>query len=267
MSYTSNLGMGTFIPLDSFIHRLDPRVKIVSIVALIAFIFIADSLFRLLPYLIFVLFAFYLSKLPFRVLVKGLKPILFLLSFAFLFQVFFTPGEILLKIGFLSVTKEGLTLAMVITLRLILLIFLTNLLTFTTSPVSITDGVEDLLSFFKFLKVPSHEIAMTMSISLRFIPTLFEEAERIMKAQMARGAEFGTGKFFERVRGYIPLVIPLFIGVFRKAEELAIAMESRCYRGGEGRTRIKRLKLESRDYLAITVILIFLSFNIVWKWN
>lgn len=265
MSYIPNLGMGTFIPLDSLIHRLDPRVKIASVIAIIAFIFIADTFYELLPYLVFVLFSFYLSKLPLKVLIKGLKPILFLLSFAFLFQILFTPGETLLSIGFLSITKEGLTLAMIIALRLILLVFLTNLLTFTTSPVSITDGVEELLSFFKFLKVPSHEIAMTMSISLRFIPTLFEEAERIMKAQMARGAEFGTGKFLERIKGYIPLVIPLFIGVFRKAEELAIAMESRCYRGGEGRTRLKKLKLARRDYLAIIVISLFLTFNTVWR--
>jgi len=209
---------------------------------------------------------FYLSKIPIKAVLKGLKPILFLLLFAFLFQIFFTPGTVWFKIGFLAVTKEGVNMALLIGLRLVLLVFLTNLLTFTTSPVSITDGMEELLKFFKFLKVPSHEIAMTMSISLRFIPTLFEEAERIMKAQMARGAEFGTGRFLERIRSYIPLVIPLFIGVFRKAEELAIAMESRCYKGGEGRTRLKKLKLEARDYIAMVIVILFLVANVMWGW-
>ncbi|MCX8128102.1 MAG: cobalt ECF transporter T component CbiQ [Synergistetes bacterium] len=266
MSYLPNWGIGTFIPLDSLIHRLDPRVKIVSVVILIIFLFTANSLPELIPYLALSLLLFYLSKISFKALIKSLKPILFLLIFALIFQVFFTPGEVLLKISFLSITKEGLNLALVIGLRLILLVLLTNLLTFTTSPVSITDGIEDLLKILKFFRIPSHEIAMTMSISLRFIPTLFEEAERIMKAQMARGAEFGTGKFFERIKGYVPLVIPLFIGVFRKAEELAIAMESRCYRGGEGRTRIKKLHLAARDYVAIIFIFIFLFLNITIKW-
>jgi len=258
--------VGTFIPVDSPIHRLDPRVKIVSVLILLVLLFLTNSIVKFIPYIFLTAFLFYLSRLPLKVLIKGIKPVLFLLSFAFVFQIFFTPGEIIFKLSFISVTKEGLNLATVITLRLLLLVFLTNLLTFTTSPVAVTDGIEELLKYFKFLRVPSHEIAMTMSISLRFIPTLFEEADRIMKAQMARGAEFGTGKFLQRIRSYIPLVVPLFVGVFRKAEELAIAMESRCYRGGEGRTRMKSLKLRFEDYFAGIIVLAFALLNIAWGW-
>lgn len=265
VSYLDGFGLGTFVPIDSPIHRLDPRVKIVSVVILLVFIFVAGSIERLMPYILFTLFLFYLSRIPFKLFLKGIKPVLFLLAFAFFFQIFFTPGEVLFKLGFLSITKEGLKLATLIAVRLLLLVFLTNLLTFTTSPVAITDGIEELLKPFKFLGIPSHEIAMTMSISLRFIPTLFEEAERIMKAQMARGAEFGSGGFFQRIRSYIPLVVPLFIGVFRKAEELAIAMESRCYRGGEGRTRMKSLRFGSGDYIASAVVSAFILFTLFWK--
>ncbi len=267
MSYLANLKIGAFIPADSPIHRLDPRFKIVSTLILLTFLFLVGSPYRLIPYLIFTIALFYLSKISLYMLLRGIKPILFLLVFAFIFQIFFTPGKVLIKLGFLSITEEGLRSGTLISFRLLLLVFLTNLLTFTTSPVEITDGIEELLKFLRFAKVPSHEIAMTMSIALRFIPTLFEEADRIMKAQMARGAEFGVGGFVKRIKSYIPLVIPLFVGVFRKAEELAVAMETRCYRGGVGRTKMKKLKLKRLDYVGIVVLALFLLANSVWEWG
>ena len=238
-----------------------------STLVLLTFLFLVSSPYKLIPYLIFTIMLFYLSKISFYTILRGIKPVFFLLAFAFIFQIFFTPGEVLVRLGFLSITKEGLNSGILISFRLLLLVFLTNLLTFTTSPVEITDGIEDLLKFLRFAKVPSHEIAMTMSIALRFIPTLFEEADRIMKAQMARGAEFGVGGFTKRIKSYIPLVIPLFVGVFRKAEELAIAMETRCYRGDVGRTKMKKLKLKRLDYAGILILLLFLLISSLWGWR
>jgi energy-coupling factor transport system permease protein len=228
-----------------------------------------------IPYLIMTVFlsvAIYLSKINLRLIFKGLRPILILLVFTTMLNIFYTQGgTVLLNIGFVTVTTHGIYMAFFIILRLILLISVSFvMLTYTTSPIMLTDGLESLLGPFKKLKFPAHELAMMMTIALRFIPTLMEETDRIMSAQKSRGADFETGSILKRAKALIPVLIPLFIGAFRRAEELAIAMECRCYRGGQGRTRLRVLVLDKKDYavtiltLAVFAISIVMSYTIVW---
>ncbi|MGI1689807.1 energy-coupling factor transporter transmembrane component T family protein [Thermoanaerobacter uzonensis] len=265
-----NITIGQYIPGDSAVHKLDPRIKII-----ITFIFIVAIFFinKLSGYLFAVLYLYVIiaiSKIPFSYILKGLRPVIIILLLTVSLNMFFTPGgTILYTLGPLKITTNGLRLAVFMGLRLIFLIIGTSLLTLTTSPISLTDGIEHILKPFSRIGVPAHELAMMMTIALRFIPTLIEEAEKIMKAQMARGADFESGNIVKRAKGLVPLLVPLFISAFRRADELAVAMESRCYRGGQNRTRMKQLKIQPRDYqaLAVTLIMVLLIvWNRVWTW-
>ncbi|HSV32166.1 MAG TPA: energy-coupling factor transporter transmembrane component T [Atribacteraceae bacterium] len=251
--------VGQYIPLDSLIHRLDPRVKILFSGVMIVDLFIVQhwSAFLLLGGLILAFAA--IAKIPAAYLMKSLKPILFLLMFTLILHLFFTPGETLWEYGIIRISRDGLFRGLFIMIRLCLLILSTALLTLTTSPVELTDGMEYLLSPLKRWRFPAHELAMMMTIAIRFIPTLLEEADRIMKAQMARGMDFESGNLLKRARNLIPLLVPLFINAFKRADELAIAMESRCYRGGEGRSRLRALVLLRHDYLFMAFSFSFIA--------
>jgi len=250
-----DITLGQFYPANSVIHRLDPRTKIVLAMVLIVGLFVANSFYSYLACTLFIALAVVLSKVPVSFIFKGLKPLLFIMIFTALINIFLTDGRTLFKIWFIRATYEGVVTAFVMVLRLFLLVTSTSVLTLTTSPIMLTDGIEHLLKPLRVIKVPSHEIAMMMTIALRFIPTLLEETDKIIKAQSARGADFTTGNLLQRAKAMIPILIPLFISSFKRADELATAMECRCYRGGEGRTKLKVLKFKARDYIAFLTIL------------
>jgi energy-coupling factor transport system permease protein len=265
-----DITIGQYIPGESFIHKLDPRVKILISIIFIISLFIVNNFEGYIFIIIFTFGSILISKVPFRYIYKGIKPIFILLLFTALINVFMTSGDVLLfKWKFIRIYKEGLVLAAFMVLRLTFLIIGTSLLTLTTSPIELTDGIEKLLSPFRKIGVPAHELAMMMTIALRFIPTLMDETDKIMKAQMARGADFESGNVLSRAKNLIPLLVPLFISSFRRADELAMAMEARCYRGGEGRTRMKQLKLTNRDLTAAVTTLVFTTLCIAsrywWK--
>ena len=251
-----DITLGQFFPMESPIHSMDPRVKIILTMAFIIAIFFVESLWGFLAIALYVVLAVKLSKIKFKLVIKGVKPILFLVIFTGLINLFMTNGQTVvlggvpLKIGFLKITYEGVYSAIIMSLRLVFLVMGTSVLTLTTSPIVLTDGVEKLLSPFTKIGLPAHELAMMMTIALRFIPTLLEETDKIMKAQMARGADFESGNIINRAKALVPILVPLFISSFRRADELAVAMECRCYRGGAGRTRLHELKTETRDWLA-----------------
>ena len=249
-----DITMGQYYPTNSVVHRLDPRMKILLTVLFIVAVFFIHSLPGYLIIVGFVWMAAKISKVPVKLLIKGLKPLRFIVILTFLLNLFFTTGEtILLHWQFITITAEGLMTACHYSLRLLFLVTGTSLLTLTTSPVSLTDGLEMLLSPFKRFHFPAHELAMMMTIALRFIPTLLEEADKIMKAQMARGADFESGNLIARAKAMVPLLVPLFVSAFRSAGDLANAMEARCYHGGEGRTRLRVLKITKNDFIALAV--------------
>lgn len=249
-----DITLGQYYPGTSPVHNLDPRVKIISTLFFVCAIFFVKNFVGYAFVALFLLFAIRLSKLKLSMVLKGVKPLAFIIIFTSLLNLFLTQGEIIWKMGFLKITREGLYLAISMSLRLILLVMGTSLLTFTTSPIALTDGIEKLLSPFSRLGLPAHEIAMMMSIALRFIPTLVEETDKIMKAQMSRGADFESGNILSRAKAMVPILVPLFLSSFRRADELATAMECRCYHGGEGRTRLRELKIKSGDIVAIFVM-------------
>lgn len=251
-----DITIGQYFPGNSFLHQLDPRMKILSLIFLITAVL---CMYTISAYSLFMLFTFFIiwrSRLPFKMMAKSLKPLLWIIVFTMFIHLFMTPGIVVTQISFLTITQEGIQQAIIISLRLILLILLASILTFTTSPIALTDALENLLTPFKRFGVPAHELAMMMTIALRFIPTLLEEADRIMKAQEARGADFTTGSLKKRVQNMIPLLVPLFISAFRRADELSFAMEARCYRGGENRTRLHTLRFTSLDYVAAVILTI-----------
>ncbi|MCX6090876.1 MAG: energy-coupling factor transporter transmembrane component T [Candidatus Atribacteria bacterium] len=252
--------LGQFIPIESPIHSLDPRVKIILAGVLIFILFIVQDWFSFLFLGIFIFGLTLTAHIPTGYLLKSLKPILFLLVFTLVLQIFFTPGEVIWEYGILRISREGFVRGLFIIVRLCLLILATSLLTLTTTPVELTDGLEYLMNPFKRWGFPAHELAMMMTIAIRFIPTLLEEADRIMKAQEARGANFETGSIIQRAKNLIPLLVPLFINSFKRADDLAIAMESRCYRGGIGRTRLRVLQLKQSDYRFLFLSLAFITF-------
>ena len=258
-----NLTIGQHYPIDSPVHDLDPRVKIIITFVYIISLFIIDFFPAYILVLLFLTLAITVSKVPIEFVIKGLKPILVIILITFFINLFLTPGEQIFKVLFLKVTKEGVYQATFMALRLVLLILGTSLLTLTTSPILLTDGIENLLKPFKKIGLPAHELAMMMTIALRFIPTLMEETEKIMKAQKARGADFESGNIIKRAKNLVPLLVPLFISAFRRADELAMAMESRCYRGGENRTRMRQLVLRKGDYVASIVFIIYMTAIIV----
>src|SRR5690554_831253 len=257
-----DITIGQYFPGDTFIHRLDPRIKIIIIALFIVTLFFINNFYPYILVLGFILTAVHLSKVPLKFILKGIKPLMFIILITFFINIFMTKGEVLFYIGPLVVTKEGLRQAIFMAMRLVFLITGTSLLTLTTSPIALTDGIEKLLSPFKKIGLPAHELAMMMTIALRFIPTLLEETDKIMKAQMARGADFESGNILRRAKNLVPLLVPLFINAFRRADELATAMEARCYRGGEGRTRLNELKFRSRDYVVLFSMVVFFGFII-----
>ena len=251
----SNITLGQYYPADSVVHRLDPRVKIILLIALIVAIFLAQNLLAFVPVIAFLIIATKLSKVPVKMMLKGLKPLRFILILTFILNLFFLQGETpLLDLGFAVIKKESLITAIHYSLRLVLLVLASSLLTLTTPPITLTDGLERLLSPLRAIHFPAHEMAMMMSIALRFIPTLLEEADKIMKAQTARGADFESGNLIARAKAMVPLLVPLFVSAFRRAGDLAMAMEARCYHGGEGRTRLRVLKCQKRDYIACALM-------------
>lgn len=246
---------GRYIPGDSLIHRLDPRAKILFVFLFIAIVFVANNALTYGILLAFTFGVIFLSKIRLYFLINGLKPVFILLIFTFLLHIFFTQGgDVLLSIGFIDVYEEGLRQGIFLSIRFLVLVFITSILTLTTSPISITDGIETLLGPFKRVKLPVHELALMMSISLRFIPTLMDETGKIMKAQMARGSDIGSGPVKERIKAVVPLLIPLFVSAFKRAEDLATAMEVRGYRGGEGRTRYRQLDWRFADTMSILLL-------------
>ena len=246
-----NITMGQYYPVDSWVHRLDPRTKILLTVAMIVAVFVVKTMVGYGLILGFMYLVSKLSNIPFKMLVKGIKPLKFILILTFILNLFFNTGTtMLVEWGFLKISYEGLSTAVHYSLRLVFLVLGTSLMTLTTSPIALSDGIEMLLSPLKKIHFPAHELAMMMSIALRFIPTLMEEADKIMKAQMARGADFESGNLLARAKAMVPLLVPLFVSAFRRAGDLAMAMESRCYHGGENRTRLRVLKITKNDWLA-----------------
>ncbi|MGI6129281.1 MAG: energy-coupling factor transporter transmembrane component T family protein [bacterium] len=256
-----DITLGQYVPGDSLLHRLDPRTKIIGSMLYIIALFILKSWMGYVAVTVFSMALVLLSALPLRFVLRGIRPVAYIVLFTLVLNFFLTPGEIVWKLGPLKATAEGIRLGVFMGWRLLLLVLTTSLLTLTSSPIALTDGIEHLLRPFKKIGVPAHELAMMMTIALRFIPTLLEETDKIMKAQMARGADFETGNIVKRARGMIPLLVPLFISAFRRADELATAMEARCYRGGEGRTRLKELQFASQDWatFAVSTVLFILS--------
>ena len=256
--------------IDSFIHKLDPRTKILITFVFIITLFFINKFYGYIFVVIFLGIVILLSKLSFKYIYKGVKPIFILILITAVLNVFLvtgTPETLVFKLGFISIYTQGIKTAIFMALRLIFLIMGTSIMTLTTSPIELTDGIEKLLAPFKKVGLPAHELAMMMTIALRFIPTLIDETDKIMKAQQARGADFETGNLVQKAKNLIPLLVPLFISSFRRADELAMAMEARCYRGGEGRTRMKQLKLEKKDAIAFVVYIVFLILCIVSRFG
>lgn len=255
-----NITLGQYYPVDSRVHKMDPRAKILLLIALIVAIFLSGNLLAYVPVAGFIALAAFCSKVPIKLLIKGLKPLRFILIFTFILNLFFLQGETpLLDLGFAVITKEALLSAVHFSLRLVLLVMASSLLTLTTPPIVLTDGMERLLSPLRVIHFPAHEMAMMMSIALRFIPTLLEEADKIMKAQTARGADFESGNLIQRAKAMVPLLVPLFVSAFRRAGDLAMAMEARCYHGGEGRTRLRVLKFSRTDLMAALLIALLIA--------
>lgn len=260
-----DITLGQYYQTDSVIHRLDPRVKLVATLAFIISLFIVNSFWGYLIAAVFLALMIRLSHVPFKFMVRGMKAIVFLLVVAGVFNLFLTPGEVVVSFWKLKITKEGIKLALLMAARLCFLIIGSSIMTLTTTPNQLTDALEKLLAPLKKIHVPIHEIAMMMSIALRFIPILLEETDKIMKAQIARGADFESGNLITRAKNLVPLLVPLFISAFRRANDLAMAMEARCYRGGEGRTKMKPLHYEKRDYLAYGILALYLILVIAEK--
>ena len=249
-----DITLGQFFPGNSVVHRLDPRTKLILLLLYIVALFTAGGIVSYALCFAFLAASIAISHIPLKSILRGMKPLVMILIFTGVLNIFFTKGErVLLHVWVITVTVEGILRAVMMMSRILMLVTGTFLLTYTTSPISLTDALESLLGPLKKLHVPVHELSMMMCIALRFIPTLIEETDKIMSAQKARGADFETGKLLDRVKALIPVLVPLFISAFRRASELATAMESRCYQGGEGRTKMKLLRYKARDYYAFAL--------------
>lgn len=258
-----DITIGQYYPTSSIIHKLDARVKLVATFIFMVSLFIINKFW---PYLIVVgclLYVIKLSKIPGKFIVKGLKPLKWIIIFTFIINIFFIPGDPIWSFGFIKITEQGISQAIFMGLRLIFLVVGTSLLTLTTSPIELTDGIERLLKPLRKIGFPVHELAMMMTIALRFIPTLLDETDKIMKAQMSRGADFESKNIINRAKNLVPLLIPLFISAFRRADELAMAMEARCYRGGYNRTKMKEVIMTKADYIAYAIQFIYLGVILV----
>lgn len=248
-----DITIGQHFPGESVIHKMDPRAKLILTIAYIVMLFVGSNFLGLTISVLFLVLAYGISQIPLRLIGKSLKPILPIVIFTALLNLFFVPGTPVFQWWIITITKEGLRNIAIMTVRIICLIAGTSLLTYTTSPIVLTDAMERLMKPLAKLHLPVHELAMMMTIALRFIPTLMEESSRIMKAQTARGADFESGKLIQRAKAMVPLLVPLFISAFRRADELAMAMEARCYRGGANRTRMRELRFHLRDLLALAL--------------
>ena len=253
-----DITLGQYYQTESVIHKLDPRVKLGGTIFYLISLFLFKNYLGYIVAVLFLAMVIRLSKVPFKYMVKGMKSILFLLLITVAFNLFLTPGTPLVSFWKITITREGLKTALTMAIRLALLVIGSSVMTLTTTPNNLTDGMEKMMSPLKVIKVPVHEVAMMMSIALRFIPILLEETDKIMKAQIARGADFESGNLFKRAKAMVPLLVPLFISAFRRANDLAMAMEARCYRGGDGRTKMKPLVYQKRDYLAYVCIAVYL---------
>ena len=258
-----DITLGQYFPGNTPVHRLDPRTKLLLVVVYIVALFLCEWFISYGLMALFLVTAIVLSRIRPKALLRGLKPLLIIILFTALLNLFFTDGEVLVHWWIFRITREGLTNAFFLVLRIMLLVMGTFLLTYTTSPIALTDGLESLLSPLKLLHFPVHELAMMMSIALRFIPTLIEETDKIMSAQKARGADFDSGSLVRRAKALLPILVPLFVSAFRRADELATAMECRCYNGGEGRTRMKVLHMGRNDYLALAFWAVILAGSII----
>ena len=258
MDMLRNFSFGQYVPVESVIHRLDPRTKILATLVLAVVVFLAHGIGGLAAYTAFLAALILASRIPVGYVFQGLRPVFWLFALTFVLQIVFAPpgGHTIFHRGPIMITREGLAFGVYYSVRLVLLVITTSVLTFTTTPVELTDGLERLLRPFRRIGVPAHELALMMTIAIRFIPTLTEEIDKIMKAQMARGADFARGSIVQRAKTLLPLLVPLFVGSFRRAEALALAMEARCYRGGDQRTRMTELVLRPRDYAAFAVLVL-----------
>ena len=257
--------LGQFFPGSTPIHKLDPRTKLVLVIVYIVALFLAKWFVSYVVVAAFLAMVIAMSRIRLKVVLKNLKPLLFIILLTAVLNLFYGQGEPIAQFWIFKITKSGLENAIFMVLRISLLVAGTFMLTYTTSPISLTDGLESLLSPLKKLHAPVHELSMMMSIALRFIPTLIEETDKIMSAQKARGADFETGSLVSRAKALLPILVPLFVSAFRRADELAIAMESRCYHGGEGRTRMKQMKFAELDYAALALSVLFLAGVIVLR--
>lgn len=257
-----DITLGQYYQTDSVLHRLDPRVKLAGTLLYIISLFFFRNFLGYVIAAIFLAVVIRLSRVPFKFMVKGMKAILFLLLITVVFNLFLTPGEALVSWWRLTITREGLRTALTMAVRLVMLVIGSSIMTLTTTPNNLTDGMEKGMRPLKIFRIPVHEVAMMMSIALRFIPILLEETDKIMKAQIARGADFESGNLIKRAKALVPLLVPLFISAFRRANDLAMAMEARCYRGGEGRTKMKPLIYQRRDRIAYLCILVYLAASI-----
>ncbi|SKB78145.1 energy-coupling factor transport system permease protein [Lachnospiraceae bacterium] len=258
-----DITLGQYYQTDSIIHRMDPRTKLVGTLVYIISLFIFRNAGAFLVATIFLFSVIKMSKVPFRFMMRGMKSIFMLLLLTVVFNLFLTPGIPIFKIWKLTISQEGLRIAVFTAIRLVYLIIGASIMTLTTTPNHLTDGMESMMGPLKVFKVPVHEVAMMMSIALRFIPILLEETDKIMKAQAARGADFENGNIIKRAQSMVPILVPLFVSAFRRANDLAMAMEARCYRGGEGRTKMKPLKYEVRDKVAYAVLILYFALVIV----
>lgn len=254
----SDITIGQYFPGNSIVHKLDPRMKIILIFLLIVSIFICKNIAGLGAIILFSVILVLISKIPFKTVLKSIKPLVVIIILTAVLNIFYGKGEALVQLGKLKITADGIETAIFMAVRIITLVVISSLLTYTTSPTELTDALERLLKPLKLIKIDVHSIAMTMTIALRFIPTLIEEIEKIMSAQKSRGADLESGNLIHRAKALIPVLIPLFVSAFRRAGELAYAMECRCYHGGEGRTKMKVMKLTARDFLSLAAVIVFM---------
>lgn len=261
-----DITIGQYVKGDSILHRLDPRTKIFGMLAIMVALFFVNNWIGLVYAAVVVFAVLFASQVPLKFYIRGVKPLRWILLFTAAIQIFLTPGEIIWQWGILHITAEGVRLAVFMCVRLVLLVMTTSVLTLTTTPIVLTDAVENLLSPFKRIGVPAHELAMMMTIALRFIPLLADEAEKIMAAQKARGAAFDEGGLMDRARALLPILVPLFLSAINRASELAMAMEARCYHGGEGRTRLHELHYENRDRVAGILVALILALAVASRW-
>lgn len=261
-----DITIGQYVKGDSILHRLDPRTKIFGMLAIMVALFFVNNWIGLVYAAVVVFAVLFASQVPLKFYIRGVKPLRWILLFTAAIQIFLTPGEIIWQWGILHITAEGVRLAIFMCVRLVLLVMTTSVLTLTTTPIVLTDAVENLLSPFKRIGVPAHELAMMMTIALRFIPLLADETEKIMAAQKARGAAFDEGGLMDRARALLPILVPLFLSAINRASELAMAMEARCYHGGEGRTRLHELHYENRDRVAGILVALILALAVASRW-